>query len=241
MQLDRRSFVKASGAEPKPHLRLRSDFVIRTEIQVQKQAGVTQAWVPVPAVNDAEWLKALGSTFTSNGSAELKRDEATGAEFVHASWPESTEAPDIEVVSRISTRGRATTFDATRAAVLSDPESTLSTSGRCAEHQAHRQPDAALRHRRGAQEHCDRRDRDRRCRRHLRRHRLHVGDRRVPRRARDEPASCFKAGATQTTSRGSTRPGTLCTSSRQAVTAAGMAALEAERLLAEENLAEAAE
>lgn len=145
MQLNRRSFLKASAAVPlsfgisrignahaafTPKAGAWADFEITTRVQVEKPAGVTQAWVPVPSVNQPDWFKSLDSAWTSNGSASLQRDATSGAEFVHVTWAEGEAAPVMEVVSRISTRGRAAVFGgAGTAPALSDEERALYTAG----------------------------------------------------------------------------------------------------------------
>ena len=63
--------------------------------------------MPVPAVNEAEWFKSLGSEWAGNGKAELVRDPKYGSELVHAEWKDGETRPVIEVTSRISTRDRA--------------------------------------------------------------------------------------------------------------------------------------
>lgn len=82
-------------------------FEIVTRLEIAKPEGKTQAWVPVPAVNEAEWFKPLGSEWTTNGHAVLGRDSKYGAQFVHVEWKDGESNPVIEVTSRISTRDRA--------------------------------------------------------------------------------------------------------------------------------------
>ncbi|HYC16556.1 MAG TPA: transglutaminase family protein [Pseudolabrys sp.] len=82
-------------------------FQIVTRLEIAKPEGKTQAWVPVPAVNEADWFKSLGSDWTSNGKAELVRDPKYGSELVHVEWASDEAKPAIEVISKISTRDRA--------------------------------------------------------------------------------------------------------------------------------------
>jgi len=119
MYLDRRTLLKAGAAvtltaglprfaaaafNPQPGAWRTFDVVTRLEIA--KPEGKTQAWVPVPAVNEADWFKSLGSQWTTNGTAALKRDAKYGAEFVHVEWKDGEAAPAITVTSRIATRDR---------------------------------------------------------------------------------------------------------------------------------------
>ena len=121
MRFDRRTFLQAgvavslsgglprlasaSGAfDPQPG-RWRS-FEIITKLEIVKPSGGMQAWVPLPSVNEADWFKSLGSSWTGNGKTALMRDPKYGAAFLHVEWKEKETAPVIKVTSRISTRDR---------------------------------------------------------------------------------------------------------------------------------------
>ena len=122
MQFDRRTVLKSCAALPLvaalPRWALASGafnpepgpwrtFQIVTRLEIAKPEGKTQAWVPVPAVNEADWFKSLGSQWSGNGNAELVRDPKYGSELVHVEWKDGELKPAIEVTSRISTRDRA--------------------------------------------------------------------------------------------------------------------------------------
>src|SRR5262249_5205821 len=83
-------------------------FEVVTRLEIAKPDGKTQAWVPLPSVNEAEWFKSLGSDWKTNGHATLAKDAKYGAEFVHAEWQDGEARPVIEVVSKIAARDRAT-------------------------------------------------------------------------------------------------------------------------------------
>ena len=83
------------------------NFAIVTKLEIAKPEGKTQAWVPVPAVNEADWFKSLGSEWTTNGQATLAHDPKYGAQFVHVEWKDGEAKPAIEVTSKIATRDRA--------------------------------------------------------------------------------------------------------------------------------------
>jgi len=125
MQFDRRTFLQGTAAIPlavaMPHWAMASGafnpqpgawrtFQVVTRLEIANPEGKTQAWVPVPAVNEAEWFKSLGSEWAGNGKAELVRDPKYGSELVHVQWKEGEARPVIEVTSRISTRDRAVDF-----------------------------------------------------------------------------------------------------------------------------------
>jgi len=125
MSLDRRELLKASAgfsaamaltnaarAEMEFHPRPGAwrYFQILTRIELAKADVDTQAWVPVPAINEQDWFKSLGSEWTSNGRAALVRDPQYGAEMLRVEWKERDTSPVVEVTSRIATRDRAIDF-----------------------------------------------------------------------------------------------------------------------------------
>jgi transglutaminase-like putative cysteine protease len=83
------------------------NFEIVTRLEIAKATGKTQAWVPLPSVNQRAWIKSNGSDWTTNGNATLARDPHYGAEMLHVAWASSEEAPVVEVTSKISTQDRA--------------------------------------------------------------------------------------------------------------------------------------
>ena len=121
MSIDRRELLKAglavSAAAALPNAaRAEADFApqpgawrsfqVLTRLEI-KADGKTQAWIPVPAVNEPDWFKSLGSTWTSNGRAALVREPKYGAEMLHVEWTDGEKNPVVEVTSRIATRDRA--------------------------------------------------------------------------------------------------------------------------------------
>ena len=121
MHFDRRDFLKTGAAltfaaglprfasaqnafAPQPGL-WRS-FEIVTRIEIAKPEGKVQAWVPLPSVNEKDWFKSEGSTWTGNGKATLARDPKYGAEMLHVEWADGEKAPVVEVTSRVSAQNR---------------------------------------------------------------------------------------------------------------------------------------
>jgi len=142
MYFDRRTLLKAGAAvtltaglprfaaaafDPQPGAWRTFDIV--TKLEIAKPEGKTQAWVPVPAVNEADWFKSLGSQWTTNGHASLKRDAKHGAEFVHVEWKDGETAPAITVTSRIATRDRNVDLGKAGSAQLSAAEMKHYTEG----------------------------------------------------------------------------------------------------------------
>jgi len=132
MTMNRRDMLKAAGAlaaasalptatlaqstfAPKPGAW--RNFQTMTRIEISKPAGVVQAWVPLPAVSEPDWFRPGGSTWTTNGAAQIKRDARYGAEFLHVIWDDGDQASVVEVTSKFQTRDRA--LD------LSTPDRTL--------------------------------------------------------------------------------------------------------------------
>jgi len=146
MRPNRRDFLKASGAltaaallpgiataagrfAPQPGAWRR--FEIVTRLAIAAPSGRTQAWIPLPSVNESAWFRTEGSEWTSNAaSAAIVRDPKYGAEMLHAEWAETETAPVVEVTSKIATRDRAIDLDKPGAStVLSKAEHQLYTEG----------------------------------------------------------------------------------------------------------------
>jgi transglutaminase-like putative cysteine protease len=121
MHVDRRDFLKSSAAftvaaglpqlafaqgafAPQPGV-WRS-FQVVTRLQIAKPEGKTQAWVPLPSVNEKEWFKSEEHQWTTNGTAAIKRDSKYGAEMLHVEWADSEKAPVVEVTSKIAAQDR---------------------------------------------------------------------------------------------------------------------------------------
>jgi len=145
MSIDRRELLKAgiaiSAAVALPNAALAEvdfapqpgawrNFQVRTRLEIVKADAKTQAWIPVPAVNERDWFKSLGSEWTSNGRAALVREPKYGAEMLHVEWTDGEKSPVVEVTSRIATRDRAIDFAMPRRpAPLSAAEHELNTQG----------------------------------------------------------------------------------------------------------------
>jgi transglutaminase-like putative cysteine protease len=145
MSIDRRELLKAgiaiSAAVALPNAALAEvdfapqpgawrNFQVRTRLEIVKADAKTQAWIPVPAVNERDWFKSLGSEWTSNGRAALVREPKYGAEMLHVEWTDGEKSPVVEVTSRIATRDRAIDFAMPgRPAPLSAAEHELNTQG----------------------------------------------------------------------------------------------------------------
>jgi transglutaminase-like putative cysteine protease len=101
-------------------------FEVVTRLEIPKGQGAAQAWIPVPAVNEAAWFRSGASAWMTNGKAALVTDAKYGARFVHAEWTEGDAI--IEVTSRFSTQDRAIDLTRPGDATLSDAERKLYTA-----------------------------------------------------------------------------------------------------------------
>ncbi len=90
-----------------PHPGHWRNFEITTRLEITQVEGKTQAWIPLPSVNEKDWFKSEGSRWTTNGDATQARDPHYGAEMLHVEWDASERAPVVEVTSKISTQDRA--------------------------------------------------------------------------------------------------------------------------------------
>lgn len=107
------------------------DFETVTRLEISSASGRTQAWVPLPSYSDDQWFRPGKSTWTTNAkTAEIKRDERYGAEFLHVTWEDGEKAPVVEVTSKFSTRDRSVDLSKPGdVPALSDAERELYTSG----------------------------------------------------------------------------------------------------------------
>ena len=103
-------------------------FEVILRVEVLKPEGATRVWLPLPSMQEEDWIRPMGSLWQGNAaSARLLRNPDYGAEMLHAEW-EAGENPVLEVTSRIAVRDRA--IDLARpgqAAPLSRAERALYT------------------------------------------------------------------------------------------------------------------
>ncbi len=86
-------------------------FDLTTTIELAGVTGPAAAWVPVPALSAASWIKPAASRWKTNAtSVKLVRDPASGTSMVYAQWTSAAAAPAIAIVSRVATRDRTTNF-----------------------------------------------------------------------------------------------------------------------------------
>jgi len=122
--MNRRQFIKTASlsavalalpglvrADELPFNPLPSDgwrtFEVTTRIE--PVAGTTHVWVPLPSVQDDDWVKDLGSVWRGNADdIGPATDPAYGAQMLVGRWQSTAgPPPELEVVSRFSVRDRA--------------------------------------------------------------------------------------------------------------------------------------
>jgi transglutaminase-like putative cysteine protease len=82
------------------------NFEIATRVELAPGQGVSQAWIPLPAVNEPDWIRPIDNRWQTNArSAAVERDPKYGAEMLHVEWA-AGDAPVVEVTSRFATRDR---------------------------------------------------------------------------------------------------------------------------------------
>jgi transglutaminase-like putative cysteine protease len=98
-------FASAQTFAPQPGKWRQFEVVTRLTIDIPK--GQTQAWVPLPSVNEKDWFKSESSSWKTNGRAVRVRDPKYGAEMLRVTWDDKETQPWVEVTSKIATRDRA--------------------------------------------------------------------------------------------------------------------------------------
>jgi transglutaminase-like putative cysteine protease len=119
--LDRRNFLKSAasagalgvGAIPatadafalSDHGDWRT-YEIRTVVEIDATEPV-RIWAPAAAFDAPDWSRPLGTNWTGNADfAEIVRDPAYGAQFVHLTWRAASGGRRAEIVSRVATCDR---------------------------------------------------------------------------------------------------------------------------------------
>jgi transglutaminase-like putative cysteine protease len=141
--LDRRNFLKSAavtalgvGAIPatadpfalSDHGDWRA-YEIRTIVEIASPEPV-RIWAPAAAFDAPDWSRPLGTNWTGNADfAEIARDPAYGAQFVHFAWGAGSGERRAEIITRVATRDRAVDIRAGKgdAAHLAPEERALFT------------------------------------------------------------------------------------------------------------------
>jgi len=100
------NFTGSKNASSAPSLPHGATLQVTTRVDIAKAQGVTRLWLPVPSIN-SEWQQSLESSYSSNGSARMEDDNATGARMLFVDFAADQAKPYVELTSRIRTRSRA--------------------------------------------------------------------------------------------------------------------------------------
>ena len=97
----------AGGFSPDPANGWRV-FEVTSRLELSAASGAPRAWLPLPAVDDAAWIRTMGNLWQGNAAAvQQVRDPIYGAQMLVAQWDAGEPAPVLEVVSRFAARDRA--------------------------------------------------------------------------------------------------------------------------------------
>ena len=100
----------AGGFNPSPANGWRV-FEVTSRLELSAASGAPRAWLPLPAVEDAAWIRPMGNLWQGNAAAvQQVRDPTYGAQMLVAQWDAGEPAPLLEVVSRFAARDRAIDF-----------------------------------------------------------------------------------------------------------------------------------
>jgi transglutaminase-like putative cysteine protease len=139
--MDRRAFLKVSAvAASTSALPWRSaladtadwrTYDVTTKVTILKPRGASRAWVPLPLVDDTDWHRGIGNSWSGNAAkVQLLSDGKYGAAILFAEWREGEQAPLLEVTSRFMTKDRAVDLSKPRSGVgrLSPADYTFYTA-----------------------------------------------------------------------------------------------------------------
>jgi transglutaminase-like putative cysteine protease len=88
-------------------------FEVTLRVEVPKPEGATRVWLPLPSVQEKDWIRTMGNLWQGNAdTARLMQGSDYGVDMLYAEW-QGGEKPVVEVTSRFATRDR--NVDLTRA------------------------------------------------------------------------------------------------------------------------------
>ena len=121
--MERRTFLKQGltvsaglmlGGLPKFSRRANADdptkwrtFEVITKVEFIDPLGAVRVWVPVPLLNNTDYFKREGDTWTGNfKAARSVQYDGYGSGLVFAEWLPTEKAPSLEIKSNFMTRDR---------------------------------------------------------------------------------------------------------------------------------------
>jgi transglutaminase-like putative cysteine protease len=98
--------AKADDFSPRPSAWRTFEVVTRIDIP-SPQSGL-KAWVPLPSIVAADWIRPSESTWTGNATAfTTQKLGRFGGAALKVAWADDAQTPWAQVISRIATRDRA--------------------------------------------------------------------------------------------------------------------------------------
>ncbi|MGE4217832.1 MAG: transglutaminase-like domain-containing protein [Alphaproteobacteria bacterium] len=92
----------------KPHPAGWRAFQVKSRLEIAEPKGVVKAWIPLPSLNEPDWMRPMGSVWSTNArNAYVRRESKYDTEMLYAEWGPDDPAPLVEVESRFATRDRA--------------------------------------------------------------------------------------------------------------------------------------
>jgi len=83
-------------------------YEVTTGVEILKPQGVSRAWLPVPTIDDTEWQKVIGNSWSGNAAkAQVLNDGKYGVGMLYAEWRAGEQQPVLELTHRFATRDRA--------------------------------------------------------------------------------------------------------------------------------------
>jgi transglutaminase-like putative cysteine protease len=105
------------------------NFEIQTRVELMLDGKLAQAWVPVPAVTEGEWMRAGETIWTGNADQVTLKTDDKGARFVHAVWDKTDGLAMLEVTSAAAAQNRSVDLSAAAGAqTLSAEDRALYTA-----------------------------------------------------------------------------------------------------------------
>lgn len=83
-------------------------YEVMTRIEMPTQGKPAQAWIPIPSVTDATWVRIGDNAVTSNGNHTIWQSSHSGSKLVHVTWLGTEPTAVVEVTNRIDLQDRAT-------------------------------------------------------------------------------------------------------------------------------------
>jgi transglutaminase-like putative cysteine protease len=111
--MDRRAFLKTGIAVSAASLPWRGlaasewrTYEVVTKVDLAFPKGVSRVWLPLPMSADTEWHRSLGNGWSGNATrAQMLSDGKYGVPILYAEWAGDAAPPQLELTSRVATRG----------------------------------------------------------------------------------------------------------------------------------------